>query len=108
MNSKNKHFKVFEKECDNHFDDYRNENEDEKQNYKNKKISKLPIHQLIKQIKIDELIWDSDVVSLYHSAMWDENSMYPRIETGYSFTEDMNDELVKKLNTGSLTKEMLF
>ena len=31
--------------------------------------------------------------------MWEKNSIYPRIETGYAFTEDMNDELVEKFNT---------
>ena len=31
--------------------------------------------------------------------MWDENSIYPRIENGYAFTRDMNDELVEKFNT---------
>ena len=36
--------------------------------------------------------------------MWDENSIYPKIETGYSFTKDMNDELVEKFNTGNFTK----
>ena len=36
--------------------------------------------------------------------MWDENSIYPRIETGYAFTEDMNNELVKKINTGNFTQ----
>ena len=32
------------------------------------------------------------------SAMYDENSIYPKIETGFAFTEDMNDELVKEFN----------
>ena len=36
--------------------------------------------------------------------MWDENSIYQRIETGYSFTKDTNDELVEKFNTGNFTK----
>ena len=39
--------------------------------------------------------------------MWDENnenSIYPRIETGYAFTEDMNDELVEKFNTGKFNQ----
>ena len=36
--------------------------------------------------------------------MWDENSIYPRIETGYAFTRDMNDEFVEKFNTGNFTK----
>ena len=42
------------------------------------------------------LLWDFEAVSLYPCAMWDENSIYPRIETGYAFTRDMNDELVEK------------
>ena len=33
--------------------------------------------------------------------MWDENSIYPRIETGYAHTRDMNDELVKNFNNGN-------
>ena len=36
--------------------------------------------------------------------MWDENSIYPRIETGYAYTRDMNDELVEKLNTGNFNQ----
>ena len=43
--------------------------------YINEKLSQLPIHQLIKQIKLDELLWDFDAVSLYPSAMWDKNSI---------------------------------
>ena len=50
------------------------------------------------------LLWDSDAVSLYPLAMWDENSIYLRLETGYAFTRDMNDELVEKFNTGKFTK----
>ena len=33
--------------------------------------------------------------------MWDENSIYPRIETGYAFTGDMKDELVEKFINGN-------
>ena len=36
--------------------------------------------------------------------MWDENSIYPRIETGYAYTRDMNDELVEKFNTGNFNQ----
>ena len=50
------------------------------------------------------LLWDFDAVRLYPSAMWDETSIYPRIETGYSFTKDMNDELVEKFNTGDFNQ----
>ena len=37
-------------------------------------LGQLPIHQLLKQIELDELLWDFGAVSLYPSAMWDENS----------------------------------
>ena len=50
------------------------------------------------------LLWDFDAVSLYPSAMWDENSIYPRIETGYAYTKDMNDELVEKFNNQTFTQ----
>ena len=30
--------------------------------------------------------------------MWDPESIYSKIETGYHFTLDMNDELVTKLS----------
>ena len=82
---KSKHFKIFEKEYENQFSDYRNENIEEKEKYINEKLSDLPIHQLIKQLKITEILWDFDCVSLYPSAMWDPKSIYPRIETGYAF-----------------------
>ena len=97
----NKHFKLSEKENESKFNDYRDENEDEKEKFINEKLSQLPLHQLIKQIKLDELLWDFGAVSLYPSVMWEENSIYPRIETGYAFTRDMNKFLVHKFNNGN-------
>ena len=41
---------------------------------------------------------------LYPSAMWDQNSIYPRIETGYASTRDMNDELDKKIKSGNFNQ----
>ena len=40
---------------------------------------------------------------MYPSAIWDDNSFYPRIETGYAYTTDINDELVEIFNTGKFT-----
>ena len=104
LNYKNKHFKIFENDYENHFNDYRGEDVEEKEKHIIEKLSQLPFHQLIKQSKLDELLWGFDAVSLYPSAMWDENSMYPRIGTGYAFTRDMNDELVEKIYNGNSTK----
>ena len=49
-------------------------------------------------------LWGFDAVSLYPSAMLDENSIYPRIETGYVLTSDMNVNIVEKFNNGKFTQ----
>ena len=36
--------------------------------------------------------------------MWDEKSINPRIETGYAFTRDFNDELVEKFNNSNFNQ----
>ena len=45
-------------------------------------------------MKINEILLDFDCVCLYPKAMWDKNSIYPKIETGYAFEKHMNNELV--------------
>ena len=83
MEHKHKHFKIFEKENEDQFDDYRDEDVEEKEKYINEKLSNLRLHKLIKRVELIPLLWDFDVVSLYPSAVCDENNVYPRIETGY-------------------------
>ena len=104
MEYKNKHFKIFGKEYESQFNDYRDEDVEGKEKYINEKLSNLRLHKIIKRIELIHLLWDFDAVSLYPSALWDENSIYPRIETGYVFTGDMNDELVEKFNTGNFNQ----
>ena len=36
--------------------------------------------------------------------MWDEKSIHPKIETGYAFTRDMNDQLVENFNNGNFNQ----
>ena len=48
---KNKHFKIFEKEYENQFKDYRHQDEVEKKNYINKKLSNLRQQKLIQKIE---------------------------------------------------------
>ena len=105
MKYKKKHYDIYEKEYESQFNDYRHENEEEKEKYINEKLSNLELHKLLKQIELKELLWDFDATSLYPSAMWDEKSIYPRIETGYAYTRDMNDELVNKFNSGNFNQE---
>ena len=101
---KNKHYKIFEKENESQFNDYRDENVEEKEKHINEKLGSLRLHKLIQPKKLIHLLWDFDAVNLYPSAMWDEKSIYPRIETGYVYQSDMNDELIENLNTGSFNR----
>ena len=98
------HYEIFKKEYEDQFNDYRLENEEDKENYINKKLGDLRLHKLLKQIELIHLLWDFDAVSLYPSAMWDDKSIYPKIETGYAYTREMNDELVNKFNTGNFNQ----
>ena len=86
------------------FSDYRNENVEQKEKYINEKLSDLPVHQLLKQLKTIELMWNFDCVSLYPSAIWDRNSIYPKTETGYAFERHMNNKLVDKFNIQTFTQ----
>ena len=71
MNHKNKHFKIIEKEYENQFTVYRDNNLEEKEKYINEKLGQFLVHQLIKQLKLEDLLWDFDATSLYLSAMWE-------------------------------------
>ena len=42
---------------------------------------------------------DFDATSLYPSAMWDENFVCPKIETGFAFKPHMNDVYVEAFNS---------
>ena len=70
-----------------------------KEKYINEKLSQLPIHNKLKNLDIDNVLMNFDGVSLYPSAMWDDESIFPRIETGYPFTQDMENEILQKFNT---------
>ena len=47
---------------------------------------------------------DFEKTSLDPSAVWEEKSIYPRLETGYAYAQDMNDELVEKFKTGKFNQ----
>ena len=72
--------------------------------YINKKLGELPIHRLLQQLSLNDLLWSYDANNLYPIAMSDDMSFCPRMETGYAFTTDMNEEIVKKFNEGNFTQ----
>ena len=95
---KNKHRNIKENENHSKFDDYRDINEEERTNYINKKLNKLPRHEKLQKLNLDDVMMDFDVTSLYPSAMWDENSVNPKIEVRFSFKRDMNKTTVDAFN----------
>ena len=58
----------------------------------------VPIHKELSKLDLNKIQMDYDATSLYLSAMWDENSVYPKIETGFAFKPDMNDVYVEAFN----------
>ena len=89
----------FKKESLEKIDVYRNIDEGEKQTYINEKQGEIPFHQTLSEFDLSHLLMDLDATSLYTSAMWDENSIYPETETGFAFSPVMNDKLVEKFNS---------
>ena len=101
---KRKYYDIYEKEYENQFNDYRDEDVDEKEKYMNEKLGNLRIPKLLKQLELVHFLWSFDATSFYPSAMWDEKSMYPRFETGYAHRKEMNDELVEKFTNQTFTQ----
>ena len=48
---------------------------------------------------------DFDATSLYPSATWDENSVYPKIETGFAFKPHMNKTYVEAFNNQTFNQD---
>ena len=96
MKYRKDHLKIIEDDYESKFNDYREIDEQEINNHINKKLGDLPIHQCLQHLSLNDFLWDFDAVSLYPSAMGDPKSVNPKIETGYVYTPDMKDEIVKK------------
>ena len=101
----NKYEKEHAKEFDSKYDDYRDIDEKEKTGYINKKLNKLPIHKKLSKLDSNKTQMDFDATSLYPSAIWDENSLYPKLETGFAFKPYMNDVYVEAFNNQSFNED---
>ena len=55
------------------------------------RLSELDISKKLQSLTCDDLLMAFDATSLYPSAMYDEKSFFPKVETGYAFTLEMND-----------------
>ena len=104
MKYKNHHEEIIKKVYGSKFSDYRDIDEEEMNNYIYKKLGEIPIDELLQELSLNDSLWDFDAKCLYPSSMSDPKSKYPKIETGYAYTKDMNGELVNKFTSGNFTQ----
>ena len=97
----NKYEKQYAKEFDSEYNDYRDIDQKEKEKYVNRKLNMLQIHKELSNLDSNKTQMDFDATSLYPSAMWDEKSVYPKIETGFAFKPHMNNVYVEAFNNQS-------
>ena len=94
----NKHKKIRENEKDLQFDGYRDINQEKRNIYINNKLSKLTIHEKLQKPNLNDVMVDFDATSVYLSAIWDENSVYLKLETRFAFKPVMNKTYVDAFN----------
>ena len=105
MNFYNTFEKQYVKEFDSKYDDYGDIDQKEKTDYMNKKLNMLPIDKVLSKLDSNKTQMDFDATSLYPGAMWDENSVYPKVETGFAFKPHMNDVYVETFNNQSFNDD---
>ena len=101
----NKQRKIIENEFDSKFKDYRDNDEEERTEHIYKELNKLPIHKKLQKLDVNDVMMDFDATSLYPSAMWDEKSVYPKIETGFAFKPHMNNVYVEAFNNQTFNQD---
>ena len=94
----NKHEKEYEKEFDSKYNDYRDFDQKEKEKNVNKKLNILPIHKELSKLNSKKTQMCYDGNSLYPSALYVCESVYPKIETGFAFKPHMNKTFVEVFN----------
>ena len=101
----NKQRKLIEDEYDSQFNDYRDIDKEERTEHINKELNKLPIHKKLQKLNLNDVMMDFDATSLYPSAMWDENSVYPEIESGFAYKPYMNNIYVEAFNNQTFNQD---
>ena len=101
----NKYEKLYAKQFDSKNDDYREINQKEKTDFINNKHNMLPVHEQLSKLDLNNTLMDFDASSLYPSAMWDKNSVHPKIETGFAFKPQMKNVYVQEFKNQSFNQD---
>ena len=86
----NNYRKIKENEYDSQFKEYRDINQEITKKFVNNQLSTLSIHEELQKLNLNNVLMDFDANSVYPSAMWDEKSVYPKIDTGFVFKPHLN------------------
>ena len=101
----NEQRKIIEDEYASKFKDYRDIDDEKRTEHINKELTKLPIHKKLQKLNHNDVMMAFDATSLYPSALWDENSVYPKIETGFAFKPHMNNVYVEAFNNQNFNQD---
>ena len=95
---RNKHRKIIENEYDSQLADYRDNDDYKRTKHINEELNKLALLKKIQKVTHNDVMVDFYATSLYSSALWDKNSVYPRIKTGFAFKSLMNETYIDAFN----------
>ena len=87
------------------YEDYGKINQKVKVDYINNKLDMLPNHEQLSKLDLIITQMDFDAISLYPSAIWNDISIYPKIEFGCTFKLHIIDIFVNDLNDQILKQE---
>ena len=65
----------------------------------------LPIHEQLSKTDLSKCQMVFDATSLCPSAVWDKNSVYPKVKSGFNFTPHMNDVYVEAFNNQTFNQD---
>ena len=94
----NKQRKLIENDHDSQFEDSGKIDSHEKAKHINNEVSKLAKDGKLKILNFDKVMMDFDAFTLYPSADWDANSVFPEIQSGIAFKPHMENIYVKAFN----------
>ena len=75
-------------------------------NILNEELNKLPIHKKLQKLNLNDVMMDFDATLLHPSAMWGQNSVYPKIETGFAFEPHMNNVYVEAFTNQTFNQDL--
>ena len=87
----------FEKELDSKFDDFRDINQKVNTGFIGNKLNMSKLHDQLPKLDLKNTQLNFDGTSLYPSAMWEKNSVYPKTETRFAFKPHMNDVFIEAI-----------